>query len=82
LVVDPRGEVLAETAGPEEAMVVANLKADVLTTRRNTRMGFFLPHRRPELYGELVTKAAGEHIVTGGSAKPCQETPGALQNSH
>ncbi|GAB4349428.1 MAG: nitrilase family protein [Candidatus Abyssubacteria bacterium] len=54
MIIDPRGEVIAETAGDEEAMVVAHLRAEDFRARRATRMGFFLSQRRPDLYGELV----------------------------
>jgi predicted amidohydrolase len=53
LVLDPRGEVIAETAGDEDSMIVATLEAEALIRTRNTRMGFFLAHRRPELYEAL-----------------------------
>ncbi len=55
LVLDPRGEVIAEGSGDEEGMIVADLKSELLKKTRNTRMGFFLAHRRPELYSELVS---------------------------
>ena len=53
LILDPRGEVIAETIGDEEKMLVAKLDADAIEKTRSTRMGFFLAHRRPELYGGL-----------------------------
>lgn len=77
LVLDPRGEIIAESAGDEDKMIVAELKADLLAKTRNTRMGFFLSHRRPELYGELadgMTDAAFRHSPEQGSA-PEEELP-------
>jgi len=76
-VLDPRGEIIAESAGDEDKMIVAELKADLLEKTRNTRMGFFLSHRRPELYGELadgMTGAAFRHPPEQGSA-PEEELP-------
>ncbi len=58
LILDPRGEVIAETSGDEESMIVAELKAEALTRTRSARMGFFLAHRRPELYGALTVPTA------------------------
>ncbi|UCD56597.1 MAG: nitrilase [Candidatus Hydrogenedentota bacterium] len=54
MILDPRGEIIAETSGNEENMVIAELKAETLAETRSTRMGFFLEHRRPELYRALV----------------------------
>lgn len=54
LVLDPRGEVIAETSSDEEEILVAELRAEVLDRTRSTRMGFFLAQRRPDLYGVLV----------------------------
>ena len=58
LVLDPRGEIVAETSGDEEKMVIAELKAEVLARTRRTRRGFFLAHRRPELYDGLSAPMA------------------------
>ena len=46
-----KGEVLARAAGDEQALIVADLKVDDLTAVREGRMGYFLPRRRPEVYG-------------------------------
>jgi len=62
LIFDPRGQVIAETSGPEENMLVAELKADLLEKTRNARMGFFLAYRRPELYGVLTAPMADTAI--------------------
>jgi N-carbamoylputrescine amidase len=53
LVLDPRGEILTETSGQEERMLIADLNAAALDKTRKARVGFFLAHRRPELYGAL-----------------------------
>ena len=50
VVIDPSGDVLKDNISGEEAMIVADLKADVLATVRGHRMRYFLPNRRPELY--------------------------------
>ena len=50
LVIGPSGDVLKKNISGNEAMIVADLKADVLTAVRGHRMRYFLPNRRPELY--------------------------------
>ena len=54
LVLDPRGELLCESSGHEERMLIAELKAGVLEKTRTARVGFFLAHRRPDLYSDLA----------------------------
>jgi len=51
---DPKGQVVAEKKGEDEGMIVADLRSEDFTYVRSHRMRFFLPQRRPELYGELV----------------------------
>ncbi len=50
VVCGPKGEILAQAAGDEDTLVTADLKAADLTAVRQSRMGFFLPQRRPDLY--------------------------------
>ena len=50
MVIGPSGDVLKNNISGKEAMVVADLKADVLAAVRGHRMRYFLPNRRPELY--------------------------------
>ena len=50
LVIGPSGDVLKKNISGNEAMIVADLKADVLAAVRGHRMRYFLPNRRPELY--------------------------------
>jgi len=50
MVIGPSGEVLKDNISGKEAMIVADLKADVLAAVRGHRMRYFLPNRRPELY--------------------------------
>jgi N-carbamoylputrescine amidase len=51
LVIDPHGEILAKRLDGLEGLLVAELKADVLSDVRNHRMRYFLPNRRPDVYG-------------------------------
>jgi N-carbamoylputrescine amidase len=67
LILDPRGEAIAETSGDDESMMIVELKAELLSRTRNARMGFFLPHRRPDLYGAL-TAPTGSGAGGGGAA--------------
>jgi N-carbamoylputrescine amidase len=50
VVIDPSGDVLKDNISGKEAMIVADLKADVLAAIRGHRMRYFLPNRRLELY--------------------------------
>jgi N-carbamoylputrescine amidase len=50
VVIDPSGDVLKDNVSGQEAMIVADLKADVLAAVRGHRMRYFLPNRRPDLY--------------------------------
>ncbi len=58
LILDPKGEVLAESRDGEEEIVLGTLKGGTLRRVRENSKGFFLPRRRPEMYDE-VTKAQG-----------------------
>jgi len=50
VVIDPSGDVLKDNISGKEAMIVADLKADVLAAVRGHRMRYFLPNRRLDLY--------------------------------
>jgi len=50
VILDPRGEVLAQAASDRDGLIVADLKAADQARVRQSPMGFFLPRRRPELY--------------------------------
>ncbi|MCL6610483.1 MAG: nitrilase family protein [Peptococcaceae bacterium] len=59
LVIDPRGNPVAESFGRGEGMLVADLDPDLINTIRmkkskSMRDSFYLDCRRPELYGPLV----------------------------
>jgi predicted amidohydrolase len=60
MVLDPYGEVIAETCEPGDAMVVADLDASLLPTSSGRR---WLRARRPELY-ESLTRPTGQELET------------------
>src|SRR5918912_4552248 len=60
MVLDPYGEIIAETRSPGDAMVVADLDASILPTSSGRR---WLRARRPELY-ESLTRRTGQEIET------------------
>lgn len=47
---DPSGKVMAQTTSPD-SMIVVDCSPSTLNTVRNHPMRYFLPGRRPELYG-------------------------------
>ena len=57
LVIGPDGNVMASYEGPGEGMLMADLKGEALEEMRGHRMKYFLPNRRPHLYGHLIKKA-------------------------
>ncbi len=61
LVIDPKGNPVAESFGQGEGMLVADLDPDLINTIRmkkskSMRDSFYLDCRRPELYGPLVAR--------------------------
>jgi len=60
MVLDPYGEVIAETSAAGDAMVIADLDASVLPTSSGRR---WMRARRPELY-ELLTQRTGQEQET------------------
>jgi predicted amidohydrolase len=60
MVLDPYGEIIAESRAAGDAMVVADLDASLLPTSSGRR---WLRARRPELYGSL-THATGQELET------------------
>jgi len=54
LIISPKGELMAEAIGWEEGLVTARLDGRELERLRRTKMGYFLAHRRPELYAGLA----------------------------
>ena len=69
MVLDPYGEVIAETRAAGDALVVADLDASALPTSSGRR---WLRARRPELYGILTERTGAEQdtrtVRFGGSA--------------
>src|SRR5438477_99642 len=60
MVLDPYGEIIAETCAPGDDMVVAELVASLLPTSSGRR---WLRARRPELY-ESLTRRTGQEQET------------------
>jgi len=56
LILDPKGEILAENPDGEEGVIVAQLKAETLRRVRENPKGFFLPRRRPGMYRDLIVR--------------------------
>jgi predicted amidohydrolase len=54
VVIGPDGRVLERYEGHEENLLLAKLSADSFYQVRRHRMRYFLPQRRPELYGEIL----------------------------
>jgi predicted amidohydrolase len=57
MILDPYGEILAETCKADDDMVIADLESDVLPTSSGQR---WLTARRPELYKRLCTPTGKE----------------------
>jgi predicted amidohydrolase len=56
MILDPRGQIIAEAKSDDEELIIADFKAkDMLKARKIERQHFFLHYRRPEIYG-LLTK--------------------------
>ena len=53
VVLGPDGHVMASYTGEEEHILFVELEADRLHNIRSHRMKYFLPKRRPELYGKV-----------------------------
>jgi N-carbamoylputrescine amidase len=56
LIIGPDGNVMANYGGPGEGMLTADLKGEALEEMRGHRMKYFLPNRRPHLYGPIIKK--------------------------
>jgi N-carbamoylputrescine amidase len=50
LAFDPAGNLLARKVDDREGMIVVDLSAAEFKRIRSHKLGFFLPHRRPEIY--------------------------------
>lgn len=53
MILNPAGRIVAEYTGNAENVLVADLKMAELDEIRGHRMRYFLPHRRPDLYGDV-----------------------------
>ena len=51
VVIGPDGKLIDKKFFQEEGVIAATLKGSLLSRIRDNRMHFFLPHRRPDLYG-------------------------------
>ena len=60
MILDPYGEIIAESRAIEDDMVVADLEADVLASSSGRR---WLGARRPELYGPLTVPTKAERNI-------------------
>jgi len=60
LILDPKGRVVAESAGWEDQMISTRLRVEEVERVRQSRMGYFLPHRRPDLYSGVVNESRDE----------------------
>jgi len=56
LAIGPDGNVVSHYGGLRENMLVAVLEAEKLKDMREHRMKYFLPNRRPDLYGAILGK--------------------------
>ena len=59
LVIDPKGQIVAEDFTNKEGMLIADLPSEQINKirqeeRKSMRDSFYLEYRRPELYGELI----------------------------
>jgi predicted amidohydrolase len=54
LALSPSGRILAKHSGWGQKLLLVDLRAIELEEVRNHRMKYFLPNRRPELYGGIV----------------------------
>jgi N-carbamoylputrescine amidase len=54
VILSPDGRVLEQFTDDRETMLTAVLKRSDLEAVRGHRMGYFLPRRRPEMYGDLT----------------------------
>jgi len=53
LVLNPAGRVIVRYSENREKLLLADLEMDTIQRIRGHRMRYFIPHRRPDLYGEI-----------------------------
>jgi N-carbamoylputrescine amidase len=56
VVIHPSGHVISRYTGHQSTMLVADLNLDELRAIKENNMKYFMPHRRPDLYGELSSQ--------------------------
>jgi N-carbamoylputrescine amidase len=61
LIIGPKGELLADATGWEEGAALARLSGSEIRRLRRTKMGYFVRHRRPELYRSLYERIAARN---------------------
>jgi N-carbamoylputrescine amidase len=54
VVLGPNGQELAKYTGEEETILFASLENGMLQEVRKHRMKYFIPSRRPDLYGKII----------------------------
>ncbi len=54
MVIDPSGKVMARDVSGTEGILVVDLDAEKVSRVRNHPMRYFLPNRRPEIYGRMA----------------------------
>jgi len=59
LALNPSGRVMKKYGGTENRMLSLELRADEIEEVRSHRMKYFLPHRRSELYPDLIQTREG-----------------------
>lgn len=60
VVLGPDGQVLAKQAGDKEAILYSSLEARMIEDIRKHRMKYFIPRRRPELYGKIIQQGKSQ----------------------
>jgi len=76
LVIGPSGNLVMKYTGGRETLQLVDLSAGDLETVRRSRMRFFLPFRRPDLYGPLCCEAGIENACSAAAPirKPSAES--------
>jgi N-carbamoylputrescine amidase len=60
LFIDPKGKVISEAYGEDEGIVCADLKEETLLKVRNSRMGYFIRDRVPDMYTYITKSYLGK----------------------
>jgi len=54
MILDPKGKIISEKSNNEEGILIGIIKNETLERVRNSRMGFFMADRRPDLYEDIL----------------------------